>query len=259
MQPKEGNAGSLYEYVQTRRHEISEAKRLAEQVERRQAELDAEQRRVTYEKLPERFRNLFARFSAIELLEEVKDKFWTKDMLLDRFWKDSKDKDSKDSVVSVVSIGGNPGIKLESYSVTVETYGVYDTYMASGDTTSIRGNSGGHMVRVRTGSESVPYKSVNLMYVIAEEPKPPRNYYHVGREEELLSVIDKGSEPTGSESDFDLRFLLFRDGHYHYNDPVVPDGSAPPCIDRRIKATEPPDTLKKVIGDYLMGRGGNKY
>lgn len=239
MQPKEGESpGSLYKYTEAKRREIQEAERLTKEAERRQAELDAEQRRTTYEKLPERFRSLFSRFSAIELLEEVRN----------RFWKVSY-KDDSDSM-SVVSIMGNPGIKLESHSQYTAATKVYSTYSYEANTGSI--NS-------RTASsgrwEPAGYTTIDQlysMYVIAEEPKPPRNYYRVGGEKELLFVIDKGTEPTGSESDYDLRFLFFRDPHYHYNDPSVPNGSAPPTIDRRIKATEPPDTLKRVIGDYLL-------
>lgn len=235
--------GSLADYV-------SEMYRLKVAEMKTQDNHPAEESRqpIKYQDLPERFHDLFARFSVIELLEEVRDRFWDDNVL-----------SQQRSSMSVVSIGEDPGIKLESHSTSIGYVDEYETDHIIRAKDAIGNTSESYNVRRKTGSRMERIDQPYLVYVITEEQKPHKNYYHVVGGEELLPVADGDSELADPESDYGLRFLYFRDPRFHYSDPPVPDGTAPPTIDTQITATEPPDTLKRVIGDYLLSRHGNKF
>lgn len=218
MAHEEGDlTGSLYEYVQSQRLQASEAERLVDETIRR--ELAAkEQRRIRYEDLPDSVRGLFVRFSVIELLEEVKTRFWG------------------GGFMSVVWIDGDVCIRLENHSRTVlyeQEYVSYTTYDYSFSPVNPSARSGGGWVK--TG-RLIPADLARVM--IARSTK--------------LQPIDSSSNYALHCSYFQ-EFGPVSDFTYRYG---KPGGRTPFVIDRRIEAYQPPDALKKIIGGNLLGESG---
>lgn len=118
-------------------------------------------------------------------------------------------------IMSIVyRLDGNPSIVLEHHSrVTIE------------ETSAMK--------RIKTG-KVIPADLIKIMVIHAVE-----------------------SESTDSGLDYDLEYEYFQEygpvSDFNYTHNNVPSGRTRTLIDRRIEASQPPDTLKKVIEDYFAG------
>lgn len=219
------SSGSLSEYVRLRRADALEARRVAEEAI---SSLARQSEVFGYEDLPMPLRNFFARFSVVELLEEVKARFW------------------RGGSMSAGLIDGTPGVKLEHHSngsIEEQDYVGGTTYdYACSPVNPTARTFGGW---VKTG-RWIPVDMVKVLIV------------------KVIKV-----ELSTSSSDYALQCLYFKkygpradilrdpylNGIYYRRE--EPEGRFRATIDRRIEPNDPPDTLKKILGDNLLGPGGN--
>lgn len=218
MQPKESySAGSLYEYVQLQRLQACEVERLAEEAKRQEL-VAKEQRHINYEDLPNPVRGLFARFSVIELLEEVKTRFWGSGLM------------------SIVYIEGGACVKLENHFRTVvqeQDYVSHTTYDYGFSPLNPSVRSGGGWVR--TG-QWIPADLARVIVVRA------------------IKLESTASAPDYAlHCSYFQKFGPVSDFKYRNREP---SGRTPAIIDRRIEAYLAPDILKKILGDNLLGKHG---